>query len=146
MLLQVLLPWPPLTSSSSFHLRVVSLQRPECLALLWVFSPVGPQPACPSVLPGQHYGAFAQTQKPAGFKFMKERGVSPASGFSPPAETNQIIMWMWLKLFHSLVLQQLVLLSQLAELTAYGALSASQWANLAAQVLFNLPAGLQVCL
>lgn len=47
---------------------------------------------------------------------------------------------------HSLVLQQLVLLPQLAQLAAYGALGAAQRADLAAQVLLDLAAGLQVCL
>ena len=47
-------------------------------------------------------------------------------------------------LCHSLVLQQLVLLSQLAQLRAYGALSAAQGADLTAQVLLHLSAGLQV--
>lgn len=46
----------------------------------------------------------------------------------------------------SLVLQQLVLLAQLAQLCADGALGAAQRADLTAQVLFYLPAGLQVCL
>lgn len=59
---------------------------------------------------------------------------------------NQHGPWCDLALIHSLVLQQLVLLAQLAQLSAYGALSAAQRANLAAQVLLNLPAGLQVCL
>lgn len=47
-------------------------------------------------------------------------------------------------LCHSLVLQQLVLLSQLAQLRADGALSAAQGADLTAQVLLHLSAGLQV--
>lgn len=47
---------------------------------------------------------------------------------------------------HSLVLQQLVLLAELAQLGAYGALGAAQRADLAAQILLHLAAGLQVCL
>lgn len=47
---------------------------------------------------------------------------------------------------HSLVLQQLVLLAQLAQLGAHGALVAAHGADLTAQVLLHLAAGLQVCL
>lgn len=50
------------------------------------------------------------------------------------------------ELCNLLVLQQLVFLAQLAQLGAYGALSGAQRANLAAEVLLNLPAGLQVSL
>lgn len=69
--------------------------------------------------------------------------LNAAKSFARPTGTKRVWTRTWLK-FHSLVLQQLVLLSQLAELAAYGALGASQRADLAAQVLFNLPAGLQV--
>lgn len=49
-------------------------------------------------------------------------------------------------LCHSLVLQQLVLLAQLAQFRADGALSAAKGADLTAQVLLHLSAGLKVCL
>lgn len=45
----------------------------------------------------------------------------------------------------SLVLQQFVVLPQLAELRAYAPLRAAQGADLAAQILLHLPARLQIC-